>query len=215
RLPLEAFGSAEDVFDVGGHIAWREVWAGDGLIELAAGIRIRNYFGVGWVDRRTLARLRAATPHLGIGRLVVRADHLAQADQLTPALVTLGGDNGLRGYASQALFAFGADRLRANIEYRTRPWVLSFLHVGGVVFFDLGSIYTSRDDFALRSSAGVGLRMVVPQASSFAYRLDLGVPTDGEGFVVKFGFETSQAVPLTEREDLLYDFTVGGLYNQY
>ncbi|MEZ4435045.1 MAG: hypothetical protein R3F65_21780 [bacterium] len=215
RLPLKALGSAEDLLDLGGSIAWREAWLGDGLIELAAGVRLRRRLDTdAWIDRRTLTRLRAATPAFGIGRIVLRADHLTQAEQLTPAFVSLGGDNGLRGYPSQALYAFGADRLRLNLEYRTAPWVISFLHLGAVAFFDAGSIYTTRDDFALRTAAGLGLRMVVPQASSFAYRLDLGVPTDGTGFAIRFGFETAQAVPLTPREDILSEFSVGGLYNQ-
>lgn len=215
RLPLKGLGSAEDLLDVGGSIGWRESWLGDGLVEIAAGLRMRWRLDTDtWVDRRTLTRLRAATPRLGFGRFVLRADHLAQADQLTPALVTLGGDNGLRGYPSQAYFAFGADRLRVNFEYRTAPWVVSFLHLGAVAFFDAGSVYRRADDFAVHSAAGLGLRMVVPQASSFAYRLDFGVPTDGSGFAVRVGFETSQAVPLTPREDALSEFSVGGLYNQ-
>ena len=52
------------------------------------------------------------------------------------------------------------------------------------------------------------------QASSFAYRLDLGVPIDGSGFSVTLSGGTGQAVPRTNREDLQFDSTVGNLYNQ-
>ncbi len=223
RLPLEAFGSSESLLDLGGSLVWREAWLGDGLVELAGGVRSRLWLGDGagdaqrgdWFDVRALTRVRGATPSLGFGRVVLRADWLVQRAQLTPGLVTLGGHNGLRGYPSQSLFDFGADRLRGNVEYRTPPWVLSFLHFGAVAFFDAGALYDDLGDAYLHHSAGLGLRMVVPQASGFAYRLDFGVPTDGSrGFTVQFGFETSQAVPVTPKEDLLYDFSVGGLSNQ-
>lgn len=224
RAPLEALGSSESLLDLGASLAWREAWAGDGLIELAGGLRARLWLADGadgqrageFFDVRTLTRIRGATPRLGFGRFVLRGDWLTQREQLTPALVTLGGDNGLRGYPSQYLFAFGADRLRGNVEYRTPPWVVSFLHFGAVAFFDVGTVYRDIETAQVFHAAGIGLRMVVPQASSFAYRLDLGVPTDGSaGFFVKLGFETNQAVPITPKEDLLYEFSVGGLQNQY
>lgn len=223
RLPLEAFGSSESLFDLGASLVWRETWGGDGLVELAGGLRSRLWLadaedgavGGEWFDIRTLARVRGATPSLGFGRFVVRADWLTQREQLTPAFVSIGGDNGLRGYPSQAVFAFGADRIRGNIEYRTPPWVLSFLHFGAVAFFDAATLYDDIGPADLHHSAGIGLRMVVPQASSFAYRLDFGVPTDGtRGFAIQLGFETNQAVPVTPNEDQLYEFTVGGLSNQ-
>ncbi len=223
RAPLESIGSSESLVDMGGSLAWREAWGGDGLIELAGGVRARLWLSDGddgqaageWFDIRTLARVRGSTPRLGFGRVVLRGDWVTQREQLTPGLVTLGGDNGLRGYPSQHLFAFGADRLRGNLEYRTPPWVVSFLHLGAVAFFDIGTVYDDINDAPLLHAAGLGLRMVVPQASSFAYRLDLGVPTDGsDGFFVKLGFETNQAVPVTPKEDRLYEFSVGGLANQ-
>ena len=61
---------------------------------------------------------------------------------------------------------------------------------------------------------GVGLRGLLPQFNREVFRLDLGVPIDGSGFSVTLSGGTGQAVPLTNREDLQFDSTVGNLYNQ-
>ncbi|MCA9539300.1 MAG: hypothetical protein KC620_10465 [Myxococcales bacterium] len=217
RQSLRALGADEDTLSVQGYATWREDWAGDGLIEAAFGGRARLRYGrpSNWIDRTGLLRARGATPTLGFGRFVARADWLLNRDHLTPPLVTLGGDNGLRAYGSQAIYGFGVDRIRTNIEYRTPPFVYSFLHLGAVAFFDAGGLLPREGAAIWRHGAGLGLRMVVPQASRFAYRLDLGVPTDGStGFAVSLSFETGQAVPLTPAEDALYEESVGGLFNQ-
>ena len=91
------------------------------------------------------------------------------------------------------------------------------LRAGMVGFYDAGVLFGGLPlETGLRQSVGVGLRLVVPQASSRAYRLDFGVPTDGTGFMVTITGETNQAVPITPSEDYLFvnGTSVGGLYSQ-
>ena len=215
RAPLAAFGSDENNVQVSGNVGWTEAFLGDGLVELAAGARGRWDADLGELfDETLLVRARAATPGSKAGRLVLRADWLARRHDTQGALTTLGGDNGLRGYGSQALFAFGASRVRGNVELRTAPVAVSFLHAGLATFYDVGTVYDDFDDAQLFQAVGLGLRALIPQFNSVTYRVDLGVPVDGSGLSVSFSVETGQAVPLTRREDRNYEFSVGGLSNQ-
>ena len=83
-------------------------------------------------------------------------------------------------------------------------------------FYDAGRLFNGSHDYGYQHAVGLGLRMIVPQASRFTYRLDFGVPLDGTGFMVTVSGETNQAVPMTAQEDVLSpDATsIGGLVNQ-
>ncbi len=215
RAPLEAFGSSAGALQLSGNVGWTEAWAGDGLVEAAAGARARfDPNDDTFYDQTLLVRVRGATPRSKAGRLVLRGDWLARRRDTQGTVTTLGGDNGLRGYPSQAFFAFGGSRLRGNVELRTAPYAISFLHVGAATFYDVGTVYTDFDDAQLYQTVGLGLRALMPQFNRVVYRFDVGVPVDGSGFVVRIGAETGQAVPVTRSEDQLYEFSVGGLSNQ-
>ncbi|MCA9527020.1 MAG: BamA/TamA family outer membrane protein [Myxococcales bacterium] len=211
--PLEALGSTVNAVELFLSAAWASAFAGDGLTEAAVGAEARLEDGA-WIDQELLLRGRVASPRLGIGRLVARADWLLRREDTSNSPVTLGGNNGLRGYPSEFFFTFGGSRIRANGEYRTPPLVWHYLHLGAVAFYDAGDVYGEDDAFALRQSVGVGLRGLLPQFNREVFRLDLGVPIDGSGFSVTLSGGTGQAVPLTNREDLQFDSTVGNLYNQ-
>jgi hypothetical protein len=218
RLPLKTLGSSLNMASFGGRIEWREALLGDGLIELAAGAGARYRDERGELSElSSLMRIRVASPSLGFGRFVSRTDWLRYLDWRAPPPITLGGDNGLRGYPSQNFIAFGGHRLRTNIEYRSAPIRLANLRTGVVAFYDAGVLEDGLPvETGLLQSVGVGLRMVVPQASSRAYRFDFGVPVDGSGFMVTITGETNQAVPITPAEDYLFAnaISVGGLASQ-
>ena len=128
--------------------------------------------------------------------------------------MTLGGDNGLRGFPTQAFIAGDADRLRGNVEWRSSAWVLGHFHTGLVTFYDFGSVYTEPAAFELRQSAGLGVRALLPQVNRSVLRLDAGVPLGVGGFTVLLSVESGQALPITVREAQLFDNQVGGLTNQ-
>lgn len=203
-FPLEAFGSDVDALTYELGLTWtfapRAQGQRDGpLVELFSGLYGRVEQGE-LIDQVYRVRLRGASPRLFFGRLVVSADAEGRVADSARALVTLGGDNGLRGYPSQYFYAFGGDRLRLNVEARTPPWVLGSVHLGGVVFWDLGGVADRFSDMSLSSSLGLGLRVLLPQFNRFAFRVDVGFPLEG-GATALLSFGSNQMVPLTALED--------------
>jgi hypothetical protein len=59
-----------------------------------------------------------------------------------------------------------------NFEYRTRPFALTTLLAGFVLFYDVGTAYTTRPVFT--HTVGFGLRVLIPQLNTVTIRLDLG-----------------------------------------
>ncbi len=168
-------------------------------------------------DLTMLARVRAASPRLSWGRIVSRTDLLNFAYWDDLPLLTLGGDNGLRGYSSQSFLSFGGHRLRTNLEYRSTPVRLANLRGGVVAFYDAGYLRGGSSGYSgLKQSIGTGVRMVIPQVSRQPYRVDLGFPVDGSGFMITVTGGNTQAVPMTPTEDLLFlnGRSVGGLASQ-
>lgn len=199
KAPLEAFGSADDALVLQASIG-AIASPGGGLLDAAIGATAR--LQQSQLDDQVLqVRLRGATPRLPFGRLVFFANWDARQRDTTRTLVTLGGDNGLRGYPTDALFGVGASRLRLNAELRSPPVVIASAHVGAVLFWDGGAVYEALDAFDFRQSVGLGLRMLFPQFNRFTFRLDAGVPLESGGFTVLVTFGTLQAVPLTALED--------------
>ena len=98
----------------------------------------------------------------------------------------------------------GGSRLRTNIEYRTLPFVISSIHVGGVLFYDMGSVYGSVAHAQFHQSVGAGLRVLVSQFNRSPFCLDFGVPLGrAAAFSVLLSYSTEQPVPLTASEDVL------------
>ena len=207
--PLEAFGSSRDaiVWDASAGFVWGPR-ACDGpacdrwLVDLYAGLSGRLEGGEA-IDQTYRVRFRGATPRF-FGRLVWNADLELRAADSAQALVTLGGDNGLRGYPSDSFYGFGADRVRVNLEWRTPPVVLGTVHIGGILFTDMGgvgAIASSAASLDFHATVGIGLRLFLPQFNRTVFRFDLGFPLDADRFTVLFGFGSAQAVPLTAFED--------------
>jgi hypothetical protein len=199
RLPLAAFGSSTNsvVFEgAAGYV----LGDGDSLGELAVSAKARLEDGK-VVDELATALLRGATPSFLFGRLIGRIDWAGRRNDTEHTQVTLGGDNGLRGYASGEFRVFGGNRLRGNLEYRSLPLVLESVHVGAVVFYDVGSVYSALAQAHFDQSIGAGLRVLFPQLNSTPFRLDLGVPLTGGGFAVGFSYGSDQAIPLTATDD--------------
>jgi outer membrane protein assembly factor BamA len=136
------------------------------------------------------------------GRFVFRALWDVRDHDTQKTLVSLGGDSGLRGYPAQWFNEFGASKLLINLEYRTRPWVISSVHVGAVLFYDAGTVYQHLAEFDLHQGVGVGLRILFPQFNRYAFRIDMGTPVIAPGgYAVQFSYGSDQVVPLTQAED--------------
>ena len=122
----------------------------------------------------------------------------------------LGGDSGLRGYPTGAFSVVGGNRMRANLEWRTRPLVFESVHLGAVVFYDAGSVYGVLREAVFHHSVGAGLRLLFPQFNHAPFRADFGVPLDAKGFSVIVSYGTQQAVPLTAEDDAAEFSSTGG-----
>jgi hypothetical protein len=200
ELPLRAFGSSSDSFVPSGE--FRYVCAGsnamgEGAVKPSA--RLENGKVV---DQFISGELRGATPHLLLGRLVLRGYWEVRRNDTGNVLVTLGGDNGLRGYPSRYIQKRSGNLMRGNLEYRTLPLQWQSVHAGAVLFYDIGSVYRRVKNLNLRSSIGAGLRLLFPQLNYYAFRFDFGIPLDHKGARVLFSFGRGQAVPLTAAEEV-------------
>ncbi len=214
--PLESLGSDRTAFNLWAGATETEAWGGDGLADAAAAAESTVERG-GRLNELLYLRLRGATPSADWGRLVARWDAYLRRDldgSKSLSLVSLGGDNGLRGYPSQAFVGFGDNLMRGSAEWRTPPLEWSSVHLGGVMFYDAGSVYSGLATAELHQSVGLGARVLLPQFNRYVYRLDVGFPLDGTGFMVNLSGGSNQATPMTADEDELFESSVAGVAAQ-
>lgn len=220
QFPMKSMGSSQDLVVTGARTIFRERFLSDALVECAAsGVSRYRVEPEAWTDSTFLLRFRTASSSSRLGRFIVRADWVGQRAQTSADPLSLGGDNGIRGYSSQHFLSFGGNRLRGNVEFRTKPIRLGPFYSGAVAFYDAGALYGGSKDSGYVHAIGLGARAILPQASSYTYRVDFGVPLEGTGFMmmIKGGtltVETNQGVPMTPRDDMIYQHSVGGLTNQ-
>lgn len=200
RAPIAALGSTRGawvfVSSVGVTLA-----PGGFLLEAAVAGRTR-YERQRLMDQRLDALVRGATPvFFNAFRLVARAALEARRNDTANTYVTLGASNGLRGYTSQAISGFGASRLLANFELRTLPIEWQAVHVGAVLFYDVGSVYHELRSMNLSHAVGVGLRVLFPQFNRMPFAFDGGTSYD-PGFRFVPTISSGQVVPLTAVEDV-------------
>ncbi|MBN1653004.1 MAG: BamA/TamA family outer membrane protein [Deltaproteobacteria bacterium] len=202
ELPLRAFGSSTDSFLPYGELGY--VWSQwRTLVEIAVSASARLEDGR-IVDQVLSALTRGATPPFLIGRLVARLIWEARRADTSNTPISLGGNNGLRGYESKAIQFDGYDDLiLGNLEFRTLPLKWESVHAGLVLFYDVGSVYRSFDEIKLYHAIGMGLRLLFPQFHRYVFRFDFGVPLNRSCCELLFTFGGAQAVRLTAAEDAL------------
>ncbi|MBI4575092.1 MAG: BamA/TamA family outer membrane protein [Planctomycetes bacterium] len=174
--------------ELGGHA----LWTAGGLVEgHTRGGEATAWDGAGFVR----AYYRGVPFHTLAGSFTV--DAVEVRDGLTRQL-TLGEDNGLRGYEPRQLV--GEKRVRLNLEDRifTDLRLLS-VRFGAAVFFDSGTAVRRSEDLAASdfiNSVGVGLRMgSAPLIGDKVFRLDVAFPLDrvnGEREGVSVSLSTGQ-----------------------
>jgi outer membrane protein assembly factor BamA len=99
--------------------------------------------------------------------------------------LTLGGDNGLRGYPLR--YQAGTSRALLTLEqrYYTNWYPFRLFHVGGAAFFDMGRTWgtdvTGAESLGLLKDVGVGLRLGSSRSSfGNVLHLDVAFPLDGD-----------------------------------
>ena len=136
---------------------------------------------------------RYASPPLLWGRLHAALLLSTSAEDPDPSTISLGGDNGLRGWPSG--YFLGRHWLRANLEWRSQPVKVFWgLRMGGVLYWDSGSAWSGDyfEGLELNHGVGMGLRWSMPQFNRVVTRLDWAFPMNGAGSFpgrVNFGFE--------------------------
>ena len=115
-----------------------------------------------------------ASPRTPIGRLVFSARVVDRYANYLNQLLYLGADTRLRGYPSS--FFAGQNMVVGNLEYRSRPFEIWKVQVGGVVFWDAGEAFQSWSDFHPVHDVGFGLRALFPTFDRTVFRADVGFP---------------------------------------
>lgn len=182
-----AFGFAQQSLGLSVTAGYRFLLGGHDILALSAALAARYWpgqqdaealaTGTDWVDRRAEIYIENVSPIiLGLGRLLARFDYVYSQYSIQNKLLSLGGDNTLRGFTSG--FRSGERLFNVNVEFRTVPLVLWTLHWGVVLFYDGGDAYGYRaaDDFSYHQSLGLGIRGLFPQFDRQAVRLDFGIP---------------------------------------
>lgn len=155
--------------EFGGSLRYRFYLADDLFtVTTAAAIRIRP--GMESANRRVAAELSNYSPQFWGGRLVTRLLLDFKANDLDNRQLLLGGSTGLRGtYPEQFT---GRNMLLANVEYRAKPIELWSNWLGIVVFYDVGSAFSSVP--SLTHTVGIGFRLLLPQLNKEVLRIDFG-----------------------------------------
>jgi len=182
-----AFGFAQNSVWLRAAVGYRFLFFGQNIFEVSSSLSVRYWpghdlaearsAGTNWVDRRADLYLENVSPDLfGLGRLLVRIKYVYTQYSVNRSLLSLGGDNTLRGFVSG--YSAGERLLNFNVEFRSQPWVLRTLHMGFVVFYDGGDAYgySHDNDFNYHQSLGFGFRGLFPQFDRGSVRLDFGIP---------------------------------------
>ena len=154
------------------------------------------------VNQTLTAYFREITPRLGFFRLHIAGTLQLRSRDLNNTRLTLGSDNGLRGFSARTFQ--GNSLYRINVEARTMALNLWTIHVGGVLFYDAGDTPDTVDGYSrmgdrirttLHQDVGIGLRILFPQFNKDVLRLDLGFPFEQSGtfYAPSFSAEFGQS----------------------
>jgi hypothetical protein len=176
--------------EIGGSLRWVFRIGGD-VLSIAAAGRMRFISGDepvghfyakdGPVNQHYAVQVTNWSPLFEGGRFVTRVLASWRIRDLNHRQVLLGGGTGLRGLGAEALV--GHNLLLGNFEYRTRPFSIATVHVGFVLFYDVGSAYGDNPENGnlpqLVHTMGLGMRVLFPQLNQQVIRLDIGYVIGG------------------------------------
>lgn len=186
----------QPTLSVGGHAAFEPLPETYVTIEARGAGRWYSGRTQGWSASGALHLFQTSLPHQTLAASLT-FDGVFERQALRPQL-TLGEDNGLRGYPARE---FAGDRMvRLNLEDRIDTGLeLASLHLGVAAFFDSGWIHNTRQGLSQNEaikSAGFGLRI----GSSELFggnigRVDFAWPLDdvnGESYSFSVSFSAGQ-----------------------
>jgi hypothetical protein len=177
-MASKLLGSEQDFLRLSAQAGWTAALGHDGFVTATA-MATSRLQDRDLVDSDVQASVVATSPLLGdLVRVVGRADVAMYVDDSENRFLTLGGENGLRGYMIGA-FA-GEKRVRGNLEVRTVPRRVWFSRLGLLGFWDVGHAADRLSDLDLQQDVGLGIRAVIPQLQTAVFRLDWAVPLTGE-----------------------------------
>ncbi|HMF42646.1 MAG TPA: BamA/TamA family outer membrane protein, partial [Polyangia bacterium] len=147
---------------------------GYGSLSLAASARLRHDDGQ-WIDQLGTAVLYLASPLVDrMFRIVAGADVASKEADTQHTPFSLGGSNGMRGYAIGEFL--GTTAFVGHLEIRTVPLAIFSQRFGALAFYDVGHAAPSFADLQPRNDVGIGLRWLIPQLNSTVIRFDWAVP---------------------------------------
>jgi hypothetical protein len=130
------------------------------------------------VDHSVGASFFGASPSIGGWfRVIGRARLQVRLTDFRNGFYTLGGDNGLRGYAVGQFI--GKHRFVSNLEFRSSPISLGALRLGAVAFWDQGDAADRLSKMTMHHDLGVGFRLLIPQVNTHVVRADWAFATQG------------------------------------
>jgi outer membrane protein assembly factor BamA len=183
-LGLHGFGSDYNFARGSLTLSYAFPFGRDGYMAAAGsvGLRLRGdtpvdeHPNVTFIDNSASTTIRVVSPTIGIGRFVEQSTLATQWNNTQNGFLALGSDSGLRGFLINQFI--GQRAVQTNVEYRTVPYAIWVLRLGGVLFYDLGGVTDSLATMQLHHDIGVGVRMLIPQTSRQLFRFDLAFPLD-------------------------------------
>jgi len=150
---------------------------GDGLLRAVVENRLELEKS-GRDDADVTARLRVALPKTSIVRLVVDGVFRYRYENYLNRNLELGGDTRLRGYPPAGFNGsfLGAAAAAVNTELRSTSIGLFGTECGLALFHDAGHAAETLSELSFKQSAGVGLRVLLPQFARTVVRLDWAFP---------------------------------------
>jgi outer membrane protein assembly factor BamA len=164
-------------------------WLRDGFVHPSAStsLRFQNGYASQTIDNNASAQIRAATPGFKYFRVVGQVGVNTRWHDTQNQFYAIGSDSGLRGYNINQFRSPRGESSRlvsGQFELRTTPvpvWVGEWppeylMHIGAVVFYEVGGAAASLNSMALFHDIGFGLRILFPQTSRELFRFDLAFP---------------------------------------
>ncbi len=169
---IEALGSERAFSTASASVAWSaDLRGGFQSASAAWGGRLQDGQ---LVDESVSAQAYLGTPILGRLRIVASGETAYLFRYTQNALLTLGGANGLRGYAVGEFT--GHAQVIGHLELRSLAVKVASLRLGALLFYDLGHAADSPDYLVAHQDAGLGLRLLIPQFNTYVLRVDWAVP---------------------------------------
>ncbi|MDX2087947.1 MAG: hypothetical protein SFX73_08860 [Kofleriaceae bacterium] len=183
---LKALGSTSNFQRGGISAGYTLPWCKDGSARLSGSLSSRLQNGE-FFDNAATLNARIVTPTrcdsgdirggAQAARLVIESTLGSRSNNLSPTLLTIGSDNGLRGYNINEFF--GQRLFGTQAELRTYPIPVWVFRAGAVVFYEFGGAADTFKELELHHDVGFGIRALTPQTSRELFRFDLAFPMDG------------------------------------